>query len=211
MWASLTDACDEIATEKLKDRPQPLVREVPSAVGSLVAIHGAHADHRAFASTWEAAVPDRWTVVTPTGIEPLYSGGWGWSRSIQASARAVLADVQGLAADRPLVLTGFSIGSAIAAQIILSGGLAANGLIAVAPSSFSDFDELKALGKLGTAMLVLCGGLDTRVEKYRRLESAIGNRDGVTIEIVEGMGHQFPSDLQSRIGQFLTKVKDQGS
>jgi predicted esterase len=184
-------------------RPPPVVRRAAAPAGTILAIQGAQAHQQAVASTWAAATPDNWTIITPAGAEPLASGEWTWPHSIEASARSVTRDIEHLAFDRPLVLTGFSIGSAIACHLITSEALSVGGLIAVAPGSFSDFNEIRTVASKGMPSLIICGDQDTRQAKYNELQADIGSKPNVTIDMVEGLEHLNPPDLDRRVLGFL--------
>lgn len=202
-WEQVAKRCSEITEERLAHRPPPVVRRTATPAGTIVAIRGAKADQQAVAATWAAATPDSWSIITPAGAEPLASGGWDWPRSIEASAKSVETDVEHLALDRPLVLTGFSIGSAIACHLITTEVLPVDGLIAVAPGSFSNFDELRTVSSTGMPTLIICGDQDSRLAKYRELQADIGAHPTVTIDMVEGLGHANPPDLDQRVSGFL--------
>lgn len=202
-WEEVAKRCSEITAEKLLNRPPPVVRRAATLDGTIVAIQGARADHEAVAATWAAATPDTWTVITPAGAEPVASGWWAWPRSVEASASSVIADLEDLEIARPLVLTGFSIGSAIACHLIISEAFPVDGLIAVAPSGSSNFDELRTVASTGLPTLVICGDQDPRHARYRELEGEIGGRPNVIIDIIEGLGHADPPDLDRRISGIL--------
>lgn len=202
-WGRVAERCAEFTEERMAHRPSPVLRSTATPAGTIVAIQGAEADQQAVASTWAAATPDSWTVIVPAGAEPLASGGWAWPHSIEAGARSVKIDIEHLSLDRPLVLTGFSIGSAIACHLITSEALPVDGLIAVAPSSRSNFDELRTCAGMGMPSLIICGDQDTRRAKYSELQADIGGEPNVTIDMVEGLEHAHPLDLDRRVLGFL--------
>jgi len=205
-WGQVAKRCAEFTEERMAHRPPPVVRTTATPTGTIVAIQGAEADQQAVASTWAAATPDSWTMIIPAGAEPLASGGWSWPHSIEAGARSVKTDIEHLSLDRPLVLTGFSIGSAIACHLITSEALPVDGLIAVAPSSFSDFDEIRTVAGKGMPSLIICGDQDKRHAKYSELQADIGGEPNVTIDMVEGLGHANPPDLDRRVLGFLKSL-----
>ncbi|MGH8926173.1 MAG: alpha/beta hydrolase [Acidimicrobiia bacterium] len=202
-WDRVARRCAEITQERMAHRPPPVIRTTANPAGTIVAIQGAHAHQQALASMWEAATPSSWTVITPAGAEPSAPGSWAWPRSLEDSAKSVKRDIKGLALDRPVVLTGFSIGSAIACHLITRQGLPVDGLIAVAPSSPSSFDELRTVANTGIPSLIICGAEDISAGQYKQLQTDIGDRPNVTIDIVEGLGHANPPDLEERVTRFL--------
>jgi predicted esterase len=206
-WDKVAKRCAEVTDERMAHRPRPVVRTTDTPAGMIVAIQGAEADQQTVASTWAAAASDSWTIITPAGAEPLASGRWAWPRSIEGSAKSVKRDIEHLTLDRPLVLTGFSIGSAVACHLITSKALPVDGLIAVAPSSFSNFDELRTVSSTGMPSLIICGDRDLRHAKYTELQADIGGHPNVTIDMVEGLGHAHPPDLDRRISDFLKALR----
>lgn len=203
-WQRVIDQCSAIAAERMKERPDPIIR-VGTGHGSLVVIPGAHAVHSEVASVWNSAVPEPWTVVTLPASEPSPSGGWSWPHTIDVSARSVLTEIDQMELTKPIVLAGFSIGSAIACHVVKSAELEVSALIAVAPSSRRGFDEIREIAT-HVFLLVIGGANDPRIEEYRRLEDDLDPLVGVRVEIVDGLGHANPPDLGRRIESFLRTV-----
>lgn len=202
-WEPILQTCCAIAAERMADRPQPLVRDGTEPGGTLVVIQGAQGIQAEVASTWSEVTPAEWTVVTPAAAEPAPDGGWTWPHSIEASAASVLDDLRRLSFAGPLVLGGFSIGSAITCHLALSGALSVGGLVVVAPSSRSRFDEIRQVAASGVPALVICGGQDMRVDHYRKLHTDLADHLTVTVELLPEMGHEYPPDMDRRVSSFL--------
>ena len=201
-WDVVHSHCAEKTQRLMDDRPETMVRHGTGS-GTLIAIQGAHAIPEEFFNTWSGATPDRWTVTMPIPSEPTGEGGWEWPHSIGASARSVTSDLQKFDLRPPVILAGFSIGSAIACHLINATAQPVDGLIAIAPSTTGDFEELiEATSSLRS--LVICGDQDTRVDGYRDVQSQVGERELVIFDLIGGLGHAYPADLDKRIGQFLT-------
>jgi surfactin synthase thioesterase subunit len=99
--------------------------------GTLVTVQGAHAIQEDVFSIWDQVAPERWTVITPVASEPNGDGGWEWPHSMDASVEGLITDLTDLAFSSPLILNGFSIGSAIACHVINSSRMDVEGLIAM--------------------------------------------------------------------------------
>lgn len=200
-WETVHAHCVSMTQSLLDDRPRPMVRNGAGS-GTLVTIQGAHAMQEDLFTTWQQATPERLTVITPVASEPTGDGRWEWPHSMDASVESVTSDLQDFDLSRPLVLAGFSIGSAIACHMVNSTEQGADGLIAVAPSSSADFEELLEATS-SVRSLVICGDQDSRVDRYRRLESQLAEREQVDFDLVEGLGHANPPDLDRRVAQFV--------
>lgn len=201
-WEAVHAHCLAITQSLLDGRPRPMVRKGTGS-GTLVTVQGAHAMQENLFTTWQQATPDRWTVITPVASEPTGDGRWEWPHSLDASVQSVTSDLQDFDLSPPLVLAGFSIGSAIACHMIISTAQTADGLIAIAPSSSADFEELLEATS-SVRSLVICGDQDSRLDRYRHLESQLAEREQVDFDLVEGLGHANPPDLDTRVAQFLT-------
>lgn len=203
-WEKVHAYCLEKTQSLLDQRPAPMVRD-GRGDGTVVTIQGAHALQEDLFNTWTQATPDRWTVITPVASEPTGDGRWEWPHSLEASVENLGRDLNDLALTPPLVLSGFSIGSAIACHMINSTEMPTEGLISVAPSSSEDFEELlEATSSLRS--LVICGDQDTRADRYRQLQSQLADRSHVDFSLIEGLGHAFPLDLDARVTRFLVDL-----
>jgi predicted alpha/beta hydrolase family esterase len=200
-WETVHAHCLAMTQSLLDERPRPMVRKGTGS-GTLVTIQGAHAMQEDLFTTWQQATPERWTVITPVASEPTGDGGWEWPHSLDVSVRSLTSDLRGFDLSPPLVLAGFSIGSAIACHMINSTAQGADGLVAIAPSATGEFGELLE-ATYSVRSLVVCGDQDSRVDRYRHLESQLANREQVDFELVEGLGHANPPDLDRRVAQFL--------
>lgn len=201
-WDEVHAHCVAMTQSLLAERPSPMVRN-GTGDATLATIAGAHAVQEDLFATWDRATPPEWTVITPVGSEPTGDGRWEWPHSLDASAQSVINDLQGFDLVLPLILSGFSIGTAIACRVINSTGLAVDGLIAIAPSTRGAFEELVEVTSSVRSM-VICGDQDSRIDQYRHLETQVDEIELVTFEIVEGLGHAYPEDLHRRVTQFLS-------
>jgi len=200
-WEKVHAYCLEKTQSLLGQRPGPMVRD-GTGDGTIVTIQGAHALQETLFNTWTQATPGRWTVITPVASEPTGDGRWEWPHSLGASVKNLARDLEDIILPPPLILSGFSIGSAIACHMINSTESPAEGLIAVAPSSSADFEELIE-ATASVRSLLICGDQDTRADRYRQLESQLAERAHVDFDLVKGLGHAYPSDLHVRVSQFL--------
>ena len=135
------------------------------------------------------------------------NGTWAWPHSIEDAARGLMDDLAEIEIEEPLVLGGFSIGSAIAAHLINTSTLLAEALVVVSPASVEDFAELRRVANRGLPLLIVGGFSDTRVGKYRSLEADLKDNTNVVVELIDGLGHAPPADLHLRVSRFLARVR----
>lgn len=200
-WEKVHAYCLEKTQSLLARRPAPMVTH-GTGDGTVVTIQGAHGLQEDLFNIWKQATPETWTVITPVASEPTGDGRWEWPHSLEVGVESLARDLEDLVLIPPLVLSGFSIGSAIACHMINSTDRSAEGLISVAPSSSEDFEELLEATD-SVKSLVICGDQDTRVDRYRQLQSQLDKRSHVDFNLIEGLGHTYPSDLDARVSQFL--------
>ena len=208
-FIEVAEHCARITEEMKTHRPVPIIRQ-GSGIGSVVTIQGAHANQVELARTWAQAVPTEWTVITPAGSEPVAEGEWGWPHSIEIGAANLLAELDVMSPlNPPIVFTGFSIGAAIASHIINATDQRVDGLIAVAPSSTDRFSELIDAARAVPA-LIIGGEEDSRADHYRRLQNELAGVVDTKVEIVNGLGHFSPGDLDRRVQTLLKRVAVSG-
>lgn len=200
-WERVHTHCVAKTQSLLDERPRPMVKN-GTGRGTLVTLQGAQAVQEDLFTTWQQATPDRWTVITPAASEPTGDGRWAWPHSLDASVQSVTSDLRGFDLSPPLILAGFSIGSAIACHMINSTEHTPDGLIAIAPSTTAEFEELLE-ATISVRSLVICGDQDSRVDRYRYLEPQLAEREQVDFDLIEGLGHANPPDLDTRVAQFL--------
>ena len=131
--------------------------------------------------------------------------GLGHTRSMTPQ-RASLADLVGAEMEEPLVLGGFSIGSAIAAHLIHSSLLPAKALVVVPPGSFEDFVELRGVANRALPLLVVGGVSDPQIDKHRSCGADLRHHANVLIELIDSLGHVPPTDLRRRVDRFLAML-----
>jgi hypothetical protein len=208
-WLTIEAECERRADDRLDQRPAPMVKGISRPQGTIVVIQGARDVHQDVADAWFGGVPPQWEVVVPCASEPTPVGGagWQWSRSrMSRNLEMVVKDVAELDLAVPLVLAGFSIGTAIACGLVGQGLLPASGLIAVAPSSFEDFPELRQIGADGLPVLIIYGADDTRIQGYERLRADFISTTNMEFQVVQDIGHAYPTDLGSRVEPFLLSI-----
>lgn len=187
-WHDIVVVCREQESARLAGRPAVQVRG-GSGAGTLIALHGAHADPIDLARQWEAAAPDAWTVITPVGDVPVPEGGWSWSHDEASRTSEVISQIENPSLDTPLLIAGFSAGATLAVELA-NTELHPDGLILLAPF-LGDTDKFKTtLAALEIPVLLAYGIDDSAADSYRELTSLVA--DAVAFE---ALGHTLPTDL----------------
>lgn len=189
-WNEVVAACQEQERARLAERPSTRLREGAGA-GTVIALHGAHADPDAFADQWEAAVPQAWTLVTPVGDLPVPEGGWSWAHDVPSRTSEVIRQTEGVSLDAPLILAGFSAGATLALELAGSE-LRPDCLALLAPYVADEGEFTAMLETLKIPVLLGYGSNDSSSDTYRRLE---GSFDEVLV--FTELGHTLPSDLSA--------------
>lgn len=187
-WDEVVAACQEQERARLAERPAARIRKGTGA-GTVIALHGAHADPEAFADQWEAAVPQGWTLVAPVGDLPVPEGGWSWAHDPPSRTSEVARQTEGVSLDPPLILAGFSAGAALALELAGSE-LRPDALALLAPYVADEGEFTARLETLNIPILLGYGSNDSSADTYRRLE---GSFDEVLV--LSELGHALPSDL----------------
>jgi predicted esterase len=199
-------------------RPETSVLDASAPTNVLVVgLHGRTEDGSAALARWSPAA-SRAVVAAVQSSQTVGSGSFSWddrelgALEIADACRAITAE-RGL--DR-IVLGGFSQGGTLAvAEAMLGTRIPALGFVAVAPTigrmGMPDIRSLRELlpaaAVAGVRGALIVGDRDPRVE-----DSLIFARDaeraGVAVhqDLVEDLGHEFPSDFDDRLAVALDFV-----
>ena len=106
------------------------------------------------------------------------------------------------------MLAGFSQSGGLALRLVLSGQVAAGGVLAVVPASFSDddFEHLRNSGQLdGKRAVILASKNDHPWIKTANRLAALLEAKGVPhlYTVYENLGHDFPPDFSQKLPEYL--------
>lgn len=187
-----------------------------AARGTLIALHGAEGPAE-FAPFWAGAAGLGWAVGVPQSSQVQSSDGFGWLDGDVAAGEVALAHA-GLVEEHggetaDTVLAGFSQGGRWAVEWALAGApFECRGFIGVGPSlSGIAPAETSRLISTGAERRVrgylIVGERDWVLEPVRELAQA-WNSQGVAceLEVVPGVGHSPPPDMDDRLGRALDFV-----
>lgn len=195
---------------------EPIVRRPSSGPprATLVVLHARGQRAEDVVEPW-AGVPDV-LLVAPHSTQPFDSRDACWDDPKRGEAdvrRAVESAVPNdQSPDLPLVLAGFSQGAGLAVFLAASRRLrGVSGSIAVAPTPAWARELIgpdpPSVG--GLRFMVLVGTLDPRIEDCRRLSDELraGGAE-VRLDVIEGLGHDYPADFERRAPSALDWLVD---
>lgn len=195
-----------------------LVLRHPSTtpVGALLVLHGNNSSVEQTAPYWEHACDLGWTLALARSAEISWSPGlFVWNDAARARSQILrhLAELHASADPRhlPLVLAGFSMGALRGLELAASAGDGMSGVIAVAPYLPREVsDELARTLSLPTAIIV--GERDQEGRPgSETIEGGLRRRDvPVRLDVVSGLGHDYPPDPAERMSAALSLVSGTG-
>jgi predicted esterase len=198
-WSEVVAASQAHERARMAARPTIRARRGRGG-GTVIALHGAHADPGEYADRWEACVPEEWAVVTPVGSLPVPEGGWSWSHDSSPRVDDVMQQVSGLEIVRPLMVVGFSAGATLGIELVAGGSVEADCLVLMSPYVPQVNDMVAVLGSLNCPVVLVYGSEDQESDTYESLSDVVSE----TV-VVPGLGHRLPEALSEifKIGRQL--------
>ena len=188
-WSEVVAASEAHEQARMDARPAMRVRRVQGG-GTVIALHGAHADPVEFADRWEADVPAEWGVVTPVGSLPVPEGGWSWSHDTSPRVDDVMQQLSGIEMVAPVIAAGFSAGAVLGIELVAGGFVEADCLILLSPYVPEPDDMVAVLSSLSCPAVLVYGAEDRESDTYESLSGAVSE-----VVVVPGIGHRLPQDL----------------
>lgn len=185
--------------------PQRRVWEPAGAAqGLLVALHGANGSIASDGDYWQPATAVGWRVAMLQSAQLSAPNRYHWADTAQGLAELR----QHLAALAPMpvtVIAGFSMGAALAVRAVLSGAVAVNRFLAVAPAIRPEqVEPLLAHVDPHTRGYVVIGDLDSLSQPVREWVTEL-QQAGMPceIEVRRGVGHDYPPDFTATLQRGL--------
>lgn len=190
---------------------------VPAGAGApvLVALHGNHGSLAQSEPAWGPAADLGYVVglAQSTQIEAPGMYVWDdWDRGETEAAGHFRQLADHPAADPTrMVVGGFSMGGGLAAHLALKGTASVRGFVALGPY-IPDFGRVKAAlagaRERGVRGYLLCGDQDRiSLEHAQQLYDLTRQHDiPVELDVIGGLGHEFPVDFQERLERALAFV-----
>lgn len=178
----------------------------------LIALHWAGETAEAFAPYWERARDLGFSVAIPQSSQVMREDGFGWNDG-DLARRELAAHWEKLTREeqvdpKQVFIAGASQGGWLAIEIALARApIPARGFIAVIPA-IRDIQKLaeqaKEAAKRGVRGVIITGEHDhfrSAVEDFFSQARNLGLR--CELQVVRGLGHDFPDDFPARLGEAL--------
>ena len=172
----------------------------------LLVLHGAGQDAVQAAASWTAAVDHGLVLVAVESSQlstPTYRT-WPDLEAAAADVNAALATLPAPERALPVVAGGFSAGARAALLCALSGQpVPVAGVVAVAPAVWP---EHTATARHRPRVVVVIGSQDDLLPTTR---AAVDPLPGARLDVVGGLGHDYPEDFAGRLPPALDEVLPQ--
>ncbi len=186
-------------------RPQRQVWEPAGrAQGLLVAMHGAGGSILTEGDYWRAATDAGWRVAVLQSSQVFAPGRYHWLDAARATEE-LRRHLDELGPSRLTILAGFSMGGGMAIRASLSGAVASQGFLVVAPSF--RMDQVMPLindAPRGLRGYIVVGTEDWSHRTSTDLAGALGQA-GIMCRVEEhhGLGHDYPAEFAASLRRGL--------
>lgn len=184
----------------------------------LLALHGDQENERDSAPFWGTASRAGWTVGLVRSSQTRFSDAYGWDDIDLGAAELrehleTLREASPEPGDAPVVLGAYSAGAEVALNALLHDELPADGLVLVSPWLAEPAEWVEALGRLEgrTPRFALIAGTED-AEGREAMESLAEAMQEAglefRLELVPGMGHDYPADFAARLSAALVWIAE---
>ncbi|OWR26543.1 hypothetical protein CDO73_25970 [Saccharibacillus sp. O23] len=184
----------------------------------LLALHGDQENERDSAPFWGTASRAGWTVGLVRSSQTRFSDAYGWDDIDLGAAelREHLETLRGSAPEpggAPVALGAYSAGAEVALNALLHDELPADGLVLVSPWLDEPGEWVEAMDRLEgrTPRFALIAGAED-AEGREAMESLVEAMQEAglefRLELVPGMGHDYPADFAARLDAALAWIAE---
>lgn len=182
----------------------------------LLALHGDQENERDSAPFWGTASRAGWTVGLVRSSQARFSDAYGWDDIDLGAAelREHLETLRGASPEpdgAPVVLGAYSAGAEVALNALLHDELPADGLVLVSPWLAEPTEWAEALGRLEgrtPRFALIAGSEDAEGREATESLTEAMQEAGLEfrLELVPGMGHDYPADFAARLSAALVWI-----
>lgn len=217
----LKETCAErlAAAQAIAQPELTVLRPDSSENGALlIALHPRGRTQRRFPAQWEAARASGALVAFPRSSQVFSMTTRLWDDRARGKHEVRTAFERLVEEERfdpsRVVLAGSSQGAAVALEMALAADLPrCAGVIAVAPAKLEDVDlesSLAAAAHHGLRIALVSGELEPRFDEIAEFHAQLTSHGIVSrLDIVTGVGHDFPPDFAARLPELLAFVTAQ--
>lgn len=184
----------------------------------LLALHGDQENERDSAPFWGTASRAGWTVGLVRSSQTRFTDAYGWDDIDLGAAELrehleTLREASPESGGAPVVLGAYSAGAEVALNALLHDELPADGLVLVSPWLAEPAEWVEALGRLEgrTPRFALIAGTED-AEGREAMESLVEAMQEagleLRLELVPGMGHDYPADFAARLDAALAWIAE---
>lgn len=184
----------------------------------LLALHGDQENERDSAPFWGTASRAGWTVGLVRSSQTRFSDAYGWDDIDLGAAELrehleTLREASPEPGDAPVVLGAYSAGAEVALNALLHDELPADGLVLVSPWLAEPAEWVEAMGRLEgrTPRFALIAGTEDAEGREATESLAEAMQEAgleFRLELVPGMGHDYPADFAARLGAALVWIAE---
>ena len=176
----------------------------------LIALHGNGDGVALTGHNWYPVIDRGMSLALPQSSQLQYHGTYTW-QDIEKGTKELLSHIADLRSRYGMVeyvLGGFSGGSRLSLNAVLHAGLRPSGLILVGPwyPELKEWSkEIEKMGGTFPKTCILCGERDKLSLDMGNELAEVLTKLGLPnrIEVVAGLGHDFPSDFPERLARML--------
>lgn len=191
--------------EALHLQPKVLVASPGRATAAplLLVLHGARGNAADELERWRPATELGFIVAAAQSSQPATADGFCWDPPYERVSQDLHAIVAMLPAHARVVVAGFSQGAWVGLHLALEGRLVVAGsVVMIAPFGGPDPNLPPAWRRLRVSIVI--GENDQYREPVEKLaEQLRGREHHVSLEVVAGLGHEYPTDLATRLPGLL--------
>lgn len=193
-------------------------KEEAAARPLLLALHGDQENERDSAPFWGTASRAGWTVGLVRSSQTRFTDAYGWDDIDLGAAELrehleTLREASPEPGDAPVVLGAYSAGAEVALNALLHDELPADGLVLVSPWLAEPAEWVEALGRLEgrTPRFALIAGAEDAEGREAAESLAEAMQEAgleLRLELVPGMGHDYPADFAARLDAALAWIAE---
>ncbi len=196
-------------------KPESAKPETTESFPLIIALHGNTQTIEDSRKNWSFMTKKGWIVALPQSSQASMEGSYVWNNFEIATPelKSFFEEITGnynIDKNR-VVIAGFSMGGALAADICLKNEISCNKFILMGPyiQDVSVYaDEISELGRRKGQGYIVVGENDAECIQGSKELAALCKAHGVEciIDVIPGIGHEFPDDFSDLVSKAMEKL-----